>query len=123
MTKKTLDWEFKALNAIDYKIDLSFNVENKMLWYIFQKSRTRIARTKNINISGDVENIQRFDIDKRYHNLLTNIISPIIKKIKKETQEDKIEVLSYYVKYGFFKKKLDIWNVYIEVQGQYVDKR
>lgn len=123
MKKQTIDWDFKALNPTDYEARIDMYSDNRFLLLIFNKSKKKLAK-KNINVSEQIDKIQKFPIDNRYLNMVKTILRPVIKNIQSSCREDKIELLSSYVDEGYFERdKKKNWKIVIIVKGQYADKR
>lgn len=123
MKNKKINWKFKALNPVDYELDIYSNIENRLIMYIFGKAKRKIARTKNINVKGNISDINVINIPPMYYNLLKTILNPVCKAAVKSTKEDGIEILNFQVISAKFIRSSIDWDVNITFGGQYVDKR
>jgi len=119
---KKIDWNFKAINPVDYELTIECIVSNKMMFYIFMKSKEKISRTKNISVRGDINSISAFDIPPSYHNLLKTILKKVTRDVVETIKKDGIVTISLYMKSGQFVRDDKEWKVKIIFKGQYVNK-
>jgi len=120
---KPVDYTFKALNPIKYKIDLCLYIGNRYLKLIFEKSKEALLK-KNIDLkNADISNINQFEIPHRYIYAVKTSITPIMAKIEKNIKKNNIEILKWEIEKGNFKKEKNEWTINIEVKGSYMDKR
>lgn len=123
MAEDTIKWNFEAENLSDYKLDFRMEANNKLFDRIYNKSRTRLMR-KGKNIAGNPKLIEAFDIPPKYYNLIHTALKSRINIVIEEIKQDKIEILSSWVAAAkFMRNASDNWDIYIKVEGQYVDKR
>jgi hypothetical protein len=50
-------------------------------------------------------------------------IRPLVSNIRKQINKDKIEILNWNIKKSWFERKEDKWNIVVELNGTWVDKR
>lgn len=120
------DYDFECMNIDDYILKLQVKVDSRLLKMILEKSIEKIKRSKGINVSGDIDSLDRVDVDKHYWKLIKTGISGTLKKVESQLkdQEHDIKLLNHAVfKMFFVKVNEKSWMVNIEIIGQYVDKK
>lgn len=124
MNEKKIEWGFKAINPSDYEIIIETDIDNKLLYIIFNKAKAKLARTKGINVKGNIENIESMTVPVEYYNMTKTVLHKVLKNIKKEIAQDKITILSSVVSDAvFIRNEAKVWHFKAVLQGQYIDKR
>lgn len=123
MTEKW-DYHLRIINPSDFELDLKLLVKNRLLKLIFLKSQKKLRRSKGVDVSGDTELIDRFDVDKRFLGLLKTMIGKVWNITRKKILvEDGFDLLDYYIDQAFFERRKDRdWDVVLCLKGQYVRK-
>lgn len=123
MTSNILDYHFRAINPTDFEIDLVYHAENKLMVHVYNKSRSKLLRKKNVMVAGNPDVIAGFDVPPEYINMLKTAIRPNVASIRKEVKQDGIEIMEWNVSDAKFKRVKEEWNICITVSGVYADKR
>lgn len=124
MKKEVWNWDFKALNPVDYEAKISFEAKNQLLKKVFNRSKLMLRFKGAKTIKGNPETINEFEIDARFHNLLSNITRKQLSHIQAEVGKDNIKMVSGRVYRAYFKrnKKRD-WDIHLFYKGEYADER
>lgn len=120
--KKTIAYEFEALNPIDYRIEIKQPIESRMLNFLFQQSRIAL-RKRGIILNKTPEDINEFDLPDKFLNLLRTLISKTLKDIERQVKRDNIELITLVITRSYFIKQNNDWLNTIVVNGTYADKR
>lgn len=116
------NYDFETLNPVDFKLILTSTVQNRLIKHIFFMTKKKIKKKTGIEVSGDLEVLEEFDVDPRFHKLLKTNIKKILKNIYDLFKKDSLVITYDYIQKASFirdKKKPDIWLINIEVRGQY----
>lgn len=122
-SKNVIDWHFKKINPSDYNLNIKSNIDNKMMLYIFKQSRIRLIRKKGIKFKGNLNDIDSFEVPRKYFNLLKTVIYPIIKNARESIKEDGFILLNSYPEKAIYQRENNDWVVCIDITGQFADKR
>lgn len=123
MKQEKYEYKIRCINPSDYELKLTLHTENRLLKYIFQKSKQRLARIHNIQVKGNIDEVNEIEIPNNYLNLIKTNIYPIYKKQYKIFLEDGIQLLSYTVDKCHFERINGEWQIIIIITGVYIDKR
>lgn len=123
MSNEKADYEFKLLTPTDYELLITLKANGYLFNKIFVTARERIEAKTKIEIKGDINKVERFDIPKEYFNLIKTSIHKIINNVAKEVKQDNIIILNEVVKDCYFIKNGSFWDIKIKLGGGYADKR
>lgn len=123
MAKNTtpMDWEFKALSPFDYQIILGVIVKGKLMHRVFRLAKLKLS--KDYKLKGNVNDINEFEVPKRYINIVKLQLEKYFKMVEAEVKKDNIIVISSNVKQIKYKKLKKDWQVIMVAEGKYADKR
>ena len=123
MSKKlNYNWKIKYLNAFNYELNVSFELENNLVKHIFDKSLEKLKQSNN---DIDLNLVKRFDIPKKYYQSLKPIGNVIIKDLNNIILAKGFFIYSFEVKESFWEKTPDDlkkWIVNITYNGTYINK-
>jgi len=123
MKKDKYEWNIKCTTPSDYELTLTLHTTNRLLKYIFQQSKTKLSRSKQIRFKGSPDELTEFDIHPNYLKLIKTNINPILKKETKNFKKDGIQLLTYEVISCKFIKNGEKWDIKVYIEGVYIDKR
>lgn len=118
--KEFFDWEFKALNPVDYEANIVLIAKNKLFKTIFNNTKKLIRLKTGEKVNGEIEKIEEFDIPLKFHKLLLNITKNQLATIQKEISADRVKMISNNVYRAFFKNMGDHWVITIIYRGEYI---
>jgi ribosomal protein L23 len=127
--KKKIDYHFKVISHTEYELVLTQETENKVIRELFNKSLLQLQKKGNYkgNIKPEkLETINTFKVDKRFYNFLKTNLKKQYNHVFREVKVDGIELMNYYVKDAYFKRKAtnrDKWLITIICNGNYINKR
>jgi len=122
--KEIFDHEIDCINPTDFELLLTLHVKKGLLEMIFNKTRSRILRKKNMEVKGNPDSIDNFDVPVNYYKILKLQCKKLIKIVSIGYKKDGIELLNYDVTGArFIKNKSSNWNIKIRFKGVYTDKR
>lgn len=116
--KKTIDYDFEALDHVNFRCVVTVpRVSNRMFLSIFNKNK------KKFNASGaSLDGIEGFDIDSRYLKLVTTSLNSVLNTIRDEVGVDGIKVLRWVCTRSSYVKNGDVWSVVTVFNGEYMKK-
>ncbi len=125
--KELIDYNMETVTSDTYNLKLQMTVQNRLVKYIFEKSKTKLKRKKGIGVSGSVDEIKSFKIpaEGHYFKLLKTALNKQVRDIAKIFHEDGIYIVNHEVLDAYFIKDVekDVWRVHIKLEGYYNDKR
>lgn len=117
-------YKFRCKTYTQYEIEITQKADNKMLQHVFTKSREKLARVKGMNVSGDIDNIEAFDVNDKFLPLIKTTMRKSLGKIAADVKADGIELITMKaVKSRFERKDNTTWNIITTFQGDYTDNR
>lgn len=123
MAKEVFKWEVTALNDSDYRLEIIAKADNKTFVELFQRAKTKLQRTKNLSVKGDIDSINELTIPKipAYFKVLNYACKKFVNIVNRETMADGFEMLNYEVMNCTFKKSVisEKWKIYLIIEGVY----
>lgn len=112
------DYDFKAINPIDYELMLVLRIDNRMMEYIFQKSIQKLTKEHE---GVSFKAVKKFRVPEQYMNLIKTAAQKMVHEVDKITKHDRVRILTHFVQYAEYEKDKneDYWIVRILVHGQY----
>ena len=122
--KQRWDWDFKIWSPVEYELNMVFCADDKLFLSIFKKAMARMERKGVIN-DGNPENIDRFDLDERFYNLVkTYLKKPFNITAKDVLKEHGFQFLDYHVVKGVFEREASRnWLIRLTLKGTYTVNR
>lgn len=118
-----IDYHIHCINPTDFELKLNMPVTGRIVKIIFNKVRSKLFRSHNINIPGNPDTIESVIIPPQYYKILKLNIHSIVGKTAREYKADGIELLSYDISSARFYKIGEGWVMEIILKGLYTDKR
>lgn len=118
----TAEYGFQLVTPYEYELKLQYRADNAMLKHVF-KPAVKKLRKKGIDTDGDVDKIDRFEIDERFHPLLRTNVRRHVRQVEKEVGRDGIKVLSDRVVKAVFTRSGSAWLIDVVMRGDYSDER
>lgn len=112
------DYDFKAVNPVDYELMLTLRIDNRMMEYIFQKSIEKLNKEhKGISFKA----VKKFRVPDQYMNLIRTAAHKMVQEVDKIIKHDGVRIFTDFVQFAEYEKDIekDWWIVHISVTGQY----
>lgn len=120
MRKDKIDWHFKAINQLEFDMDINFKASSKLFMLILEKS----IQSGNLKVKpDDINKMTSFEIPKEYFKYIHSLMERQLKPIYKELDADGIIVKTAFPSSIKFTKENNYWFVNILYQGLYNDTR
>jgi hypothetical protein len=121
--QQTWDYSFRCNDYTDYTMKLTFKADNKLFDYLLKESSRKLKRKHNLNVNGNLDIIDRFELEDRYKPLINNFIKkPLNITEKKELNPDGMYLVSNKVDKTIYIKNNDTWTIEVYIKGQYIKK-
>lgn len=122
---KKLDWHFKTINPESYSIDITSDINNRLMKGLFLKSKKKIQKKTLTDTSkASLEGVETFIVEPKYFKMIKNLILRVpINRINKEIEVDGYSIVSSYIdKATFTRKNGKEWLLELVVTGEYIKK-
>jgi len=119
--KQPIDYDFQAINPVDFKLTIKLPCDNRIFQHILTKTKHKMQK-KGYN-TDNIKELKTLTIDQRYYGLITTHCTSIIKQIKKEIEDDGISWQSYNLHKAIMEKGTDKWIITLTFTGTYIDNR
>lgn len=123
MKKSKYEWDIEAINESDYELKITMHGDNSLLMHIFNMAKRRLKRIKNLDVRGNPDCIEQFEVPDNYLKTIKTAIRSQYLHINKTTSADGIALLNYDVSSTKFKRINDKWDIHILIRGMYSDNR
>jgi len=121
--QQTWNFKFRCNDHTDYGMILIFKADNKLFNFLLKESSRKLKRKHNLNVNGNLEVIEQFELEDRYKPLINNFIKkPLRITEKKELNPDGIHLVSNKVDKTIYIKNGNIWSIEVYIKGQYIKK-
>lgn len=118
------DYEIDCYTETDYRLLLTFWVQNRIMKLIFTKAIKTKKLKDRVNGKADYEKLDSFIVPQNYLNLLRSAINKPLITVRNIFREDGIMLLTDGVTKGvYIREGGKKWKICITVEGIYQDKR
>lgn len=118
--KEPINYHIKASSDVDYNLTLEMKADGKLLKTALDKSKIALKRKKNLNVKGDLDAINAFELDARFYGVVKTFLKKTFNLIFDATKKDGVILLSYEVEKGLFKRDDgENWKVILTLKGRY----
>ena len=123
----TYKYNLEQIDDSEYKLILIYETTKETMDFMFKKVITKLAKKHNLNVGGNPDIIERFDIPEDQRNLFCPVVKNAIRKhiraISKEVRKDNFVILTSEVKNVIFARKSNNkWNIEVFVKGTFIFK-
>jgi hypothetical protein len=117
------NFRIEQLNESDYQLTISYETKKGQMERFFNLASKKLKRKKGIEVEGDLNAIEQFQIPEEKKNIMLPIIKQGIRKnvaeVRKIVKEDGFEMLSWDVVDVIYKRKRgsDTWLIDVIIKG------
>lgn len=123
--KGIFDWEINCTTPTEMLIYMTLYADSWILKKVFMASVAELKK-KKIEVEGNPDLIQSFEIYPKYYKLLLLNIRRLVRIVIRNVAEDNIKIQDYGIKRAYFVRDSDdsdIWNIKLTLTGNYIDLR
>lgn len=122
MKQPIWDYDFNAVNPVDFKLEAQTVVDNETFMTIIKTSARAHARLKELNTENTDEVFEKFRIvplHDKYLNLLKTRFVPAMRQVEATIWLDRIKIVRWEVTDAYATRENKKYVVHLEVEGQY----
>lgn len=126
MKQETYEWEFKALNPVDFEFRLYLQTQHQLMESILNKSNAILKRKKAIKGGVSLNDVEGWTVDPLFHNQVKNFADRLLKDPFRQIGYDGVVIINHYVTKCTFKRdetNPKKWHVTIIYNGTYTHKK
>lgn len=116
-------YKFKCVNPTDFELLLSMHVKSRFFQKVFIEAQKKMLKDKGQEVKGDANLIDRFEVEPKFHNLISTAVSKQRREVFKIVKRDGINILNNKVlKCTFERQPNRDWEVKIILGGVYAKR-
>lgn len=121
MTKLTdIKYKFEALTPVEYKLSITLPTTNKLMGTLLTNALRRFKAPK----TKGIDSVNYIPLPPVYLPSVTRFIGGVVKDLAKGFDAKGIYIQNHTVTSGeFIRKDKDNWDINLEIEGRYDDRR